>query len=47
MSSALASILKPGIAAGSSAVKKVVIGDGAEWIWNIADDHFPGGYSDC
>jgi len=24
------------------AVKKVVIGDGAEWIWNIADDHFPG-----
>jgi hypothetical protein len=19
-----------------------VIGDGAEWIWNIADDHFPG-----
>ena len=22
--------------------KKVVIGDGAEWIWNIADDHFPG-----
>ncbi len=24
------------------AAKKVVIGDGAEWIWNIADDHFPG-----
>jgi hypothetical protein len=22
--------------------KKVVIGDGAEWIWNIADDHLPG-----
>jgi hypothetical protein len=21
--------------------KKVVIGDGAEWIWNIADEHFP------
>lgn len=21
---------------------KVVIGDGAEWIWNIADQHFPG-----
>ena len=19
-----------------------MIGDGAEWIWNIADDHFPG-----
>jgi hypothetical protein len=24
------------------AAKKVVIGDGAEWIWNIADQHFPG-----
>ena len=24
------------------AEKKVVIGDGAEWIWNIAKDHFPG-----
>lgn len=24
------------------AAKKVVIGDGAEWIWNIADTHFPG-----
>lgn len=24
------------------AVKKVVIGDGAEWIWNIADEQFPG-----
>ena len=24
------------------AEKKVVIGDGAEWIWNIADEHFPG-----
>jgi len=24
------------------ATKKVVIGDGAEWIWNIADEHFPG-----
>jgi hypothetical protein len=22
--------------------KKVVIGDGAEWIWNIANEHFPG-----
>jgi hypothetical protein len=22
--------------------KKVVIGDGAEWIWNLADHHFPG-----
>jgi hypothetical protein len=22
--------------------KKVVIGDGAEWIWNIADEHFSG-----
>ena len=26
----------------SCAEKKVVIGDGAEWIWNIAKDHFPG-----
>jgi hypothetical protein len=26
----------------SLAAKKVVIGDGAEWIWNIADEHFPG-----
>jgi len=24
------------------AEKKVVIGDGAEWIWNNTDDHFPG-----
>ena len=24
------------------AKKKVVLGDGAEWIWNIADQHFPG-----
>jgi hypothetical protein len=26
----------------SHAVKKVVMGDGAEWIWNLADQHFPG-----
>jgi hypothetical protein len=26
----------------SRAEKRVVIGDGAEWIWNIAKDHFPG-----
>jgi hypothetical protein len=26
----------------SRAVKKVVIGDGAAWIWNLADQHFPG-----
>jgi hypothetical protein len=25
----------------SRAEKKVVIGDGAEWIWNIAKEHFP------
>ncbi len=25
----------------SRAEKKVMIGDGAEWIWNIADRHFP------
>lgn len=24
------------------ATKKVVMGDGAEWIWNLADQHFPG-----
>jgi hypothetical protein len=26
----------------SRAEKKVVIGDGAEWIWNLAREHFPG-----
>ena len=26
----------------SHAAKKVVMGDGAEWIWNLADQHFPG-----
>lgn len=26
----------------SRARKKVVIGDGAVWIWNLADQHFPG-----
>jgi hypothetical protein len=26
----------------SRAEKKVVVGDGAEWIWNLADQHFPG-----
>ena len=26
----------------SHAEKKVVLGDGAEWIWNIANQHFPG-----
>jgi hypothetical protein len=26
----------------SRAEKKVVVGDGAEWIWNIAQDQFPG-----
>jgi hypothetical protein len=25
----------------SRAEKRVVIGDGAEWIWNLAQDHFP------
>jgi hypothetical protein len=28
--------------AWSRAAKKVVLGDGAEWIWNLADQHFPG-----
>lgn len=27
---------------GSRAERKVVMGDGAEWIWNIANEHFPG-----
>jgi hypothetical protein len=26
----------------SRAEKKVVLGDGAEWIWNLANQHFPG-----
>lgn len=26
----------------SRALTKVVLGDGAEWIWNIANQHFPG-----
>jgi len=26
----------------SRAVKKVVMGDGAEWIWNLAQEYFPG-----
>lgn len=26
----------------SRAEKKVVLGDGAEWIWNLAQEHFPG-----
>jgi hypothetical protein len=26
----------------SRAKKKVVLGDGAEWIWNLADQYFPG-----
>ena len=26
----------------SRADKKVVMGDGAEWIWNLAEQHFPG-----
>ena len=31
----------------SRALKKVVMGDGAEWIWNDAEQHFPNGGSDC
>jgi hypothetical protein len=27
---------------GEHAAKKVVLADGAEWIWNLADLHFPG-----
>ena len=33
---------KPGSGAGAAQQKKVVMGDGAEWIWNLADLHFPG-----
>ena len=28
----------------SRAQKKVVLGDGAEWIWNLAQQHFPGAF---
>ena len=41
-SSASAFTWKPGSAAGAAPQKKVVMGDGAEWIWNLADQHFPG-----
>ena len=34
--------LEAGKRGGSRAEKKIVMGDGAEWIWNIADQHFPG-----
>jgi hypothetical protein len=30
----------------SRAEKKVVMGDGAEWIWNLASQHFPGACAD-
>ena len=37
----------PGSVTGSAAIesaaeRRVVLGDGAAWIWNIADEHFPG-----
>jgi hypothetical protein len=41
-SSATGSIWKPGTAAPSRAEKIVAINDGAEWIWNLVDQHFPG-----
>ena len=34
--------LEAGRRGWSRAAKKVVLGDGAEWIWNLADLHFPG-----
>lgn len=34
--------LEAGKRGWSRAEKKVVLGDGAEWIWNIAQEHFPG-----
>ena len=27
---------------GWSRAQKVVMGDGAKWLWNLADQHFPG-----
>jgi len=36
----VATVRKPGPSPRSK--KKVVIGDGAIWIWNLADQHFPG-----
>src|ERR1035437_5109651 len=39
---ASASIWKPGREVGAAPKSKVVMGDGAEWIWNIADQYFPG-----
>ena len=38
---ASASIEKRGKRGWSRAQKKVVIGDGAEWIWNLVAEHFP------
>ncbi|HUD98247.1 MAG TPA: ISKra4 family transposase [Bryobacteraceae bacterium] len=34
--------LEAGKRGWSRAVKKVAMGDGSEWIWNIFDQHFPG-----
>ena len=31
----------------SRALLRVVMGDGAEWIWNLAALHFPGATADC
>ena len=36
-----ASIWKPGTVAGAAQQRRSFIGDGAEWIWNLADQHFP------
>jgi hypothetical protein len=38
----LPSTPKSGSVAGAAQKKKVVIGDGAVWIWNLTDQHFPG-----
>ena len=39
---ASASMLEAWKRGWSRAEKKVVMGDGAEWIWNLAEPHFPG-----
>jgi hypothetical protein len=38
--------LEAGKRGWSRAKKKVVIGDGAQWIWHLVAEHFPGP-SDC
>ena len=39
---ASASIRKQGSAVGPAPKRRFFMGDGSEWIWNIANQHFPG-----